>query len=565
MAEQITGILAAGLEPHHLNAVLILGIAIFAGTVGARLFQRLRIPQVVGYVFIGIVIGPMLLKVIDIETVRKFEPFNYFALGIIGFMVGGELKKDIFIKFGKQAMSILVFEGVTAFLLVGLLSFGITLYFTDFATAAAVGVVFGGICTATDPASTLQVLWEYKCRGALSSMLMAIVALDDALALLLYAIAVSIASVLTGMGDSSFAHAVLLSLTEIFFSLAQGLGIGLILTWIVKRTDDHEKILAFSISSVMLSIGLAITFHLDVILASMALGVTMINLAPRRTKVSFELVHKFAVPVYVLFFVLVGARLNLTNVTPMAGLLVAGYVIGSIIGKTAGAYIGSVRSKAPMVIKKYLGFCLYPQGGIAVGLLISASHRFDGQIAQIIVMVVVTGVFILQLVGPFCTRFGMKKAGEIGLNITEEDLIKTYSVADLTDVEVPVIKAETPITEMLGVFADTDAFYYPVIDKAEKLIGAITMDGIRNTFTTTEINEWLIALDVMEPVIATTAGEMPLEKALKKTSELDIEYLPVVESDDKFAGVLNARTVRRRLSTIILEKQKEADAIGAQA
>ena len=98
MAEQITGILAAGLEPHHLNAVLILGIAIFAGTVGARLFQRLRIPQVVGYVFIGIVIGPMLMKVIDIETVRKFEPFNYFALGIIGFMVGGELKKDIFIK-----------------------------------------------------------------------------------------------------------------------------------------------------------------------------------------------------------------------------------------------------------------------------------------------------------------------------------------------------------------------------------------------------------------------------------------------------------------------------------
>ncbi len=548
-----------------LNAILILGIAIFGGTVGARLFQRMRIPQVVGYVFIGIVLGPMLTKVIDIETVTAFEPFNLFALGIIGFMVGGELKSEIFAKFGKQALAILIFEGVTAFLLVSLLTFGITLAFTaDLNIAIAAGVVFGAICTATDPASTMQVLWEYRTRGVLSTMLMAIVALDDALALVLYAVAVSVASVFTGLGEISFATALGHSLLEIALSLVQGVTAGYILTWIIKRTDDHEKILAFTISSVMLSIGLAVLWELDVILAAMAMGVTMINMAPRRTKVSFELVHKFAVPVYVLFFVLVGARLNIMHVDKMILLLIAAYVIGSIVGKTSGSWMGAKYSKAPKVIRKYLGFCLYPQGGIAVGLLIAASHRFDEEISQIIVMVVIASVFCLQLIGPFAAKFGAKKAGEIGLNITEADLIKTYKVADIAETDVPVITAGTPMSEILTTFADTDAYYYPVVDKANKLIGSITMEGMRNTFTTQGINDWLIALDIMQPVIATTTADTSLEKAIRKTKELDLEFLPVVSEQQEFAGVINLRSLYRKISATILEKQKQADAMQEQ-
>ena len=560
----LASILASQTQP-SLNAILILGIAIFGGTVGARLFQRMRIPQVVGYVFIGIVLGPMLAKVIDLETVTKFEPFNLFALGIIGFMVGGELKSEIFVKFGKQALAILLFEGVTAFLLVSLLTFGITLAFTgDLNIAIAAGVVFGAICTATDPASTMQVLWEYRTRGVLSTMLMAIVALDDALALVLYAIAVSVASVFTGLGEVSFAHALLESLLEIVLSLVQGVIAGYILTWIIKRNEDHEKVLAFTISAVLLSIGLAVVWHLDVILAAMAMGVTMINLAPRRTKVSFELVHKFAVPVYVLFFVLVGARLSIEHVDKMILLLIAAYVIGSIVGKTSGAWMGAKYSKAPKVIRKYLGFCLYPQGGIAVGLLIAASHRFEPEISQIIVMVVISGVFCLQLIGPVAAKFGAKKAGEIGLNITEDDLIKTYKVADIAETDVPVINAGTSMSEILTIFADTDAYFYPVVDKANKLIGSITMEGVRNTFTTQGINDWLIALDIMQPVIATTTPDTNLEKAIKKTKELDLEFMPVISEQQEFAGVVNLRSLYRKISAIILEKQKQADAMQEQ-
>lgn len=557
-------VLALADRAEHLNIVLIVGLAIFGGTVGAKLFQKMHVPQVVGYVFIGILIGPMIMKILSADTVQRLEPFNYFALGIIGFMVGGELKKDMFIRFGKQAVSILLFEGVAAFLVVGLLTFGITWYFSNISTAIAVGVVFGGICTATDPASTLQVLWEYKCRGPLSTMLMAIVALDDALALVLYAIAVSIASVFTGMGEASFAVALIHSFLEIVLSLGQGVIAGMILTWILKHNDESEKILVFTISSVMLSIGIAMAFHLDVILASMALGITMINLAPRRTKGAFELVHKFAAPIYVLFFVLVGARLNITNFNRMVAMLAVAYVCGSLLGKTMGSYLGARSSKAGGVIRKYLGFCLYPQGGIAVGLLIAASHRFDSEIGQIIVMVVVTGVFTLQIIGPICTKFGMRKAREINMNITEEDLIKSYNVSDLAETDVAVIDSNMSITKILEILGDTDLFYYPVVDKAKKLIGAITMDGVRNTFTTTEMHEWLIALDIMEPIIAKTTGDVPLSKALRETKNLQLEYLPIVENGDTLKGVLDARGVSRKLSTIILEKQKEVDELQSQ-
>ena len=555
----IANILAQG-DGQHLNVVLIIGIAIFGGTVGARVFQKLRVPQVVGYVFIGILIGEHVLDVISHETVNNFEPLSFFALGIIGFMVGGELKRKLFVKFGRQVITILVFEGVTAFFLVGISSFVITYLFTDFATAIAIGVVFGAICTATDPASTMQVLWEYKARGAVTKMLTAIVALDDALALVLYALAVSIASVFTGMGEVSFLRALSYSLFEVAGSLVLGVLAGLVLVWIIKRTREHEKVLAFTISFVLLNIGLAKALNFDVILSAMAIGVTMINLAPIRTKVSFDLMRKFSGPVYVLFFVLVGSRLVIGNIDWMVGLLIAAYVLGSVIGKAAGAYWGSKYSKAPRMIKKYLGFCLYPQGGIAVGLLILASHRFSPNIAEILILVVITGVFLLQIIGPVLTKTALNKAGETGMNITEEDLVSMYTVGEVAETDVTVIDAGATMTEILQIVGATDASYYPVVDDSKKLLGAITMAGMRNTFTTLEINDWLIALDILEPVIAKTSSEVELAKAFRKIKELELENLPVLRPDGTISGVLNPRTVHRKLSAILLEKQRLVDA-----
>jgi len=566
MTELLTGILgisAMDSIQHPLNVILILGLAIFGGTVGARIFQRLHIPQIVGYFAVGIILGP-LLGVVSPQTIKTLEPFNTFALGIIGFLIGSELKKDVFVKFGKQVVAILLFEGLIAFVLVGLSSFLVMWYFCDWQTALAVGVVLGAICAATDPASTTNVLWEYKTRGPITSMLTAIVALDDALAMILYMLSVSMAAVLTGRNEVGFSTMLFNSFYEVAGSLGLGVLSALILSWIIRRLDDSEKTLLFSISMIVLNIGLAIYLHLDVILSSMAVGVTMTNLPKRRSIRSFDLIRRFSPPIYVLFFVLIGARFNISAITGQILLLVTVYLLASIFGKTIGCYLGSVYSGAVVTVRKYLGFCLYQQGTIAIALLIMAATRFEGTVRETMLSVIIIGVFVLQFVGPVFVKMAIKKAGEVGLNVTEEDLIKTYTVADVADTAVPVISTAMSMTEILKVLGDTDDFYYPVVDNSKKLIGAITMDGVRNTFTTNEINDWLIAMDIMEPIIAKTSAEVPLVQAIKQTAEMDTEHMPVVGPDDSFIGVLNIRSVRRKLSAAVLEKQRQADAMSTQ-
>ncbi len=547
--------------PHGgFNFLLLIGVAIFTGTIGAKIFQRLRIPQIVGYVAIGLVLGPM-LEIIPFEAVKSMELFNVFALGIIGFLVGGELKREIFVKFGRQVPIILLFEGVTAFILVGLLSFLVMWYFTNWETALAVGVVFGAICSATDPASTIAVLWEYKARGPLTSMLTAIITLDDALALLLYAVSVSIAGVVTGHEDGGLIVSLGIALYEVFGAVMVGVVAGAGLGWLVRRVDNTEKMLHITVGSVMLVIGIAVGLKVDVILTCMVFGVVLVNIKSKKVGMSFEVMHRFFTPMYVLFFVLVGARLNVSYMNSKIAWLVAAYVLGSIVGKTFGAYLGGRVSHAVKGIRRYLGFCLYPQGGIAVGLLIMASTRFESSISSVMLLVVIIGAFILQIIGPIGVKFGAGKAGELGLNVTEADLVKTYKVRDVMDTKAPAIPAGMPLVDVIKVFSTTSNSHYSVLDTDRKLLGLITLAGIRNTFAAQEINSWLVALDLVEPILAKVTPEVRLSQALDEMGRHGIDCIPVIASreNDEYVGMLEAGTVHRQLSAQVLDKQHEAD------
>jgi len=559
MFDEINTVLASTDTGLHL--VLLIGVAIFCGTIGARVFQALKIPQIIGFIVIGVGLGPV-LGVVPHETVLALEPFNLFALGLIGFLIGGELKREIFVKYGRQVSVILLFEGLMAFLLVGTLSLGVMLFFASWQTALAVAVVFGAICAATDPASTISVLWEYKARGPLTTMLTALVALDDALALVLYAIGVSVAGVITGHQDKGPMMALGLSLWHIVGSVLVGLTAGLVLHRILERVDDDaEKVLAFVCGTVLVVVGLASRFHLDVIIATMVLGVFLINVEPRKMTSMFELMHRFSAPIYVLFFVLVGARLQFAHVNAQVVWLVVAYVVGSVVGKTSGSYVGGIYARTTHSVRNYLGFCLYPQGGIAVGLLIMASRKFDSDTSALMLLVVIVGAFVLQIIGPLGVKFGARKAGELGLNVTEADLIKAYKVADIMDTDIPVLSAGTPLCEVIQVVSQTRSNYYSVVDTDNRVIGAITMDGIRSTFATQELNDWLVALDIVEPVVATTTPETALAEAIETAHDLDVEQLPVVTAEDggTYLGILDERSVRRRLSAEVLSKQKEAD------
>jgi Kef-type K+ transport system membrane component KefB len=551
-------------QSEQVNIILLIGVAIFGGTIGANIFRRLRIPQVVGYVIIGLLIGESGLNLIGRDTVETLSLFNMFALGVIGFMIGGELRRDVFEKYGKQFFVILCSEGIAAFIMVAVFAGFVGWYFTgSISTAVAMALVLGAIASATAPAATVNVLWEYKTRGPLTSTVLAIVALDDGLSLLLYGFASSIAGAFLGKTNESMLTTIMAAIFQITGAMILGVFAGLLLGFILKRIKEPEEALVFTVSSVLLVIGVAIALKLGSILAAMVLGLTIANFARRKGQSTFELMRRFAPPIYVLFFVLAGAHLVLDEIAGWMIVMIAVYLIGRTAGKIFGSWFGSRQSRAPDVVRKYLGLCLLSQAGVAIGLAIISSQLFSGQFGHAIIAIVMTTTFVVEIFGPILVKVGVKKAGEVGLNITEEDLIETYSVGDVMDAKAPILSAGMSLSEVINVVSGTDSFYYSVVDNDKKLIGAVTLDGIRNTFATQELNDWLVALDIMEPIIGKVTPDMALSDAFEKANRLDIEHLPVVASseDDGFIGVLNCRAVHRSLSAEVLSRQQKADNI----
>ncbi|MHC4727803.1 MAG: cation:proton antiporter domain-containing protein [Planctomycetota bacterium] len=555
-----------------LNVVLLFGLIVLGGAFGARLFQRLHIPQVVGCIVVGILLGDV-LHVITPHTIEKLEPFTMFALGIIGFMIGGELRAGVFRKYGRQFFIILFSQGFGAFFLVMagasvLAWFILPSIIPDIVggerlrISLAMGLVLGAIASATAPAATVNVLWEYKTKGPLTVAVLAIVALDDALALLLYRGAATGAKALIGTGHGSVWTAVLILFGEIVGAIALGILAGVLLYFLLKFVKAEDKVLDFAIASLLLVVGISMIPRIDPILPAMTLGITIANLMPRQSKATFKLVEKFSPPIYISFFVLAGAHMEFGKITGWIVIMIVVYVLCRAAGKVLGSWFGGEWSQAPAVVRRYLGICLLPQAGVAIGLAILASQQFDSEIGHTIVIVVMTGTFLMEIFGPILVKVGVKRAGEVGLNITEEDLIEAYNVADVMDKDVPVIAAGMSLSEVIEIVSNTDNFYYSVVDEDKKLMGAVTLDGIRNTFSTQELNDWLVALDIMEPVVAKITPDMPLSEALEKMRKLDVEHIPVVTSDgDKFVGVLGSRMVRRSLSAEVLSRQQKADSM----
>jgi CBS domain-containing protein len=394
---------------------------------------------------------------------------------------------------------------------------------------------------------------------------LAIVALDDALALLLYRGAATGAKALIGTGQGSVLGTTLILLGEIAGAIALGFLAGVLLYFLLKFVKADDKVLDFALASLLLVVGISIIPGIDPILPAMTLGITVANLMPRQSKATFELVEKFAPPIYISFFVLAGAHMEFGKINSWMVLMILVYVLCRAVGKIAGAWLGGNWSNAPSVVRKYLGICLLPQAGVAIGLAILASQQFGSELGHTIVIVVMTGTFLMEIFGPMLVKVGVKRAGEVGLNITEDDLIRTYSVADVMDAEVPVISAGMSLSEVIKVVSNTNNFYYSVVDDKNKLMGAVTLDGIRNTFATQELNDWLVALDIMEPIIGKVTPDMALSDALEEIRKLNVEHIPVVASsrDDSFAGVLGDRAVRRSLSAEILSRQQKADSIAS--
>ncbi len=550
-------------QGHHIPVILTLGLALFLGTVGARVFQKLRIPQVVGVIIIGLLIGQAGL--IDSEIIAKLGNFNMFALGIIGFMIGGELKLDVFRKYGRQFMMILLCEGLITFVLVSILvtvAYRLIAPESTWQVSIAIGLVLGAIASATAPAATVDVLWEYKTRGPLTRTVLAIVALDDGLALLIFGFASSAAAVLAGSSNSeqtSVVKSILMPFYEIFGAVILGLVTGLVLVFVLKYILEPDKILTFTLASVMLIIGLSHALGVDSILAAMTLGAAIANGLPLRSKSTFQLVEKFAPPIYVLFFVLVGAGMQVQSMQWWIVAIAVVYILGRTGGKFFGSWFGAKISNAPASVRKYCGMCLFSQAGVAIGLSIIAGSRFEGSIGKPIILIVTATTFIVQIIGPACVKVAVHKAGEAGRNITEEDLVKSYTVGDVTDYSPTTIHQALTLSEILNTFTSSDTLYYPVVDEGNKLLGVITIDGIKESLAHQESLPWLLACDLMLPVVDVLNKHDRLEESLEEMKGCGIENLCVVDDGGVLLGIIDIRVVNRKLSAELLARQETSN------
>jgi Kef-type K+ transport system membrane component KefB len=541
--------------------VLLFGLVILGGTLGARLFQKFRIPQVVGCIVVGILLGDC-LNLITPATIGALKPFTMFALGMIGFMIGAELRGDVFKKYGRQFFIILFSQGIGAFLLAALgVAVLMWLVTRQLSISIAMGLVLGAIASATAPAATANVLWEYKTRGPLTAAVLAIVALDDALALLLYRGAATGAKALIGAGGDSVLNTTLLLLAEIAGAVALGFLAAVLLYYLLKLVRADDKILEFAISCLLLIVGISMIPDIDPILPAMVFGITMANLAPRQSKGTFGLVERFSPPIYTAFFVLAGAHIEFSRLSGWIVAMIMVYVLCRAAGKMVGSWFGARYSGAPVVVRKYLGICLLPQAGVAIGLAILAGQQFNTELGKTIIMIVMTAVFLMEIFGPMFVKIGVAKAGEVGLNITEEDLIKTYTVADVMDTEPTSIMQDLPLHKILEVFSSSDSVYYPVIDGQSRVIGIITIADIKAMFANQDVAGWLLACDVAEPVLDKTTPQEPLEEVIEHMRRYDLENIPVVSGDgsDKIVGVLDRRKALRKISAEILHRRTVAD------
>jgi Kef-type K+ transport system membrane component KefB len=402
------------------NILVSIGFLLTIAFLGSKIFQRFGIPQVVGYIFLGTLLGSSFLNIIPLELASDLEFISLMALGLIGFDMGSHLKLDELRRLGKSLTFILLFEAVGTWALV---SVGVYLITRSLHTA----LIFGALASATAPAATVDVLAEYDAKGPLTTSLLAVVGLDDALALFLYSITAVIAeNVFTGSAYPSIFEMISLPVIEIGGSLILGIVIGLILNQVLCKMQKLHDSMAIAIGFVLLAVGLSEAMSFSLILTTMIMGMVVINQTPRLGKDIRYIIEQVGPVIYVLFFALVGVRFQI-RLLPTMGLLGLAYVGLRSLGKFSGAWIGSWIGGAEPAVRDNLGLGLLSQAGVAIGLALASANRFSGfgeegkAFGILIINIITSTTFVVQIIGPIFVKVAIRRAGEIGKASTTED------------------------------------------------------------------------------------------------------------------------------------------------
>ncbi|MBM7558004.1 cation:proton antiporter [Halanaerobacter jeridensis] len=383
------------------------------------LAKNFKVPIVVGYVFLGILLSVDLVKLIPFLTKTQVKWYSFIiesldyvpqvALGFIAFTIGSELSIELFKKLGKKIGFIVIFEAFGAFSLVTLatLAIGKELYFA---------LLLGAIASATAPAATVMVLQEYNAKGTLTSMVLAVVGIDDAISLIIFSLVEPIALLLySGSGEISFVNTLGIPIIEIIGSIVIGLAVGyLSQSFIVSKEDHTIKILTI-FTTIIGSSAIAINFELSPLITNMAVGFAYRNFATRNLGIE-EYMETLTTPLYAIFFILAGTEIRFGDVFTSSFLIVVFvYTLARMTGKIGGAYLGGVVGKAQDKVKKYLGLCLFPQSGVAIALAYTVQKDFasNPEVGLLVFNTLLFTAALTEVFGPLATKYAITKAGEI--------------------------------------------------------------------------------------------------------------------------------------------------------
>lgn len=386
-----------------MNLLFYLAIMLFAGLLFGRLLKLVKLPNVTGYLIAGLVLGPFVTKILSAEQVESLSVISNMALSFIAFTVGLSFKRSYFKRVGMTPVVIALLEALVAVFLVqgALIAAGFDVAFS---------IVLGAIAAATAPAATIMVIKQYGAKGPVTDTLMAVVAIDDAVALVAFGFAVSIAGVISGNGGGNIFLSILQPLWQVFLSLLIGAVMGVLFKIPLMFFKKSGNRLIIIIGFVFMTSALATLCGVSELLACMALGSVFCNISTESDSIN-DLCDFFTPPLFELFFVVSGAGLDV-SVLPQIGVMGAIYVVVRCVGKYLGAFIGAKIMKAPDAVAKYIGPTLIPQAGVAIGLTIVAQSVVPHYAAQVRA-VILCGTLIYELVGPAITKITLKKAGEI--------------------------------------------------------------------------------------------------------------------------------------------------------
>lgn len=409
----------------EMTILLSVSIAVFAGLLMTRVFKPFKLPSVTAYLIAGVLIGPYFLGSLHIDgvgfvsekAVSTLSLISEVSLAFIAFSIGNEFRLEELKKTGRQALVIGIFQALVATVLVDLALFGIHLMMPDKISVAQV-LTLGAIATATAPAATLMVVRQYKANGPLTKLLLPIVALDDAVGLIIFAISFGIAKSLVS-GTVDMISILVNPMIEIVASLALGAVMGWVLTQLEKLFNSNTNRLNMTIAAVFLAASISMMdFHVGPVhisfsslLVCMMLGTVFCNLCPLSADV-MTASDKWTSPLFALFFVISGAELQLSVFTDGAIIFIGiVYIVFRCLGKYFGAHFSAKATHCSPEICKYLGITLFPQAGVALGMCATAMQL--GEQGSLIRNITLFAVLIYELVGPLLTKDALTKAGEI--------------------------------------------------------------------------------------------------------------------------------------------------------